>query len=119
MDKEKFYADELVRRDSKYNPLPPLFRQIAIIISSANEDLAINVSNNIMKYLYDEISHLVKIFGPAQSLIKRINRQYRYRILLSFSKKQGIMSEVREALSKFQTKGNIVIKIDVDPMNFL
>jgi len=119
MDKEKFYADELVRRDSKYNPLPPLFRQIAIIISSANEDLAMNVSNNIMKYLYDEISHLVKIFGPAQSLIKRINRQYRYRILLSFSKKQGIMNEIREALSKFETKGNIVIKIDVDPMNFL
>ncbi|QED23181.1 replication restart helicase PriA [Candidatus Deianiraea vastatrix] len=119
MNKAKFYDDELRRRDSKYNPLPPLYRQIAIIISSNNEDLASNIAKNMMKHLYDNISHIARIFGPAPSLIKRINRQFRFRILISFAKKQGFMQEIYDTISKFQAKCDVMIKVDVDPLNFL
>lgn len=114
-----FYEGELKRRNVKNNPLPPFARQVAIIISSNDEERAIQASSFVAKVLHKEISHIAKIFGPAESLIKRVNRQFRYRILISIKKDAEIMNKIRNIIMGFNIKSDVMIKIDVDPVNFI
>ncbi len=118
-DKAEFYAQEILRRNSKYNPLPPFYRQIAIIVASEEWQEAKNISTDFAKHLQKNLSNQIKIFGPAESLIKRVNKQYRYRILLSLPREKGVMNIVKNAIDSFPIKSSTMIKIDVDPVNFL
>ncbi len=117
-NKEAFYKSELARRDSKYSQLPPITRQIAIIIASEEDSDARTSANEMGKYLASSLGNLVKIFGPAPSLVKRVNKQYRYRLIISTAKNAQIMNQIRELVIAFKAVKSIV-KIDVDPKNFL
>ncbi len=118
-DKEGFYESEINRRNSKFNPLPPFYRQVAVIIAAEDFSDAKSISVALAKHFRVSVSQNVKIFGPAPSLVKRVNKQYRYRILLSCPKNTHYLNEIKSAIDSFGVKSNAMIKIDVDPLNFI
>jgi primosomal protein N' (replication factor Y) (superfamily II helicase) len=118
-DKAGFYESEINRRTSKFNPLPPFYRQVAVIIAAEDFSDAKSISVALVKHFRLNVSPNIKIFGPAPSLVKRVNKQYRYRILLSCPKNTQHLNEIKSAIDSFCVKSNAMIKIDVDPLNFI
>ncbi len=97
--------------------MPPFSKMASLIISSVYEDrlikfvhfLAVNKIN---------CGEIVKVLGPVESLIYKINKKYRYRFLVITSKKFDLKHYFDSWFSKVDIPWYIKIKIDVDPFNF-
>lgn len=118
-NQNEFYTSELIRRDGKYSKLPPFMRQIAIIVSSDDDSIAKESINIIAMNLQKDLGGIAKIFGPAPSLVKRINKQYRYRLIVVTNRDKSAIDKIRYRVLSIEIKNKVLTKIDVDPLNFI
>ena len=100
----------------KNNNLPPFERFISIIISGKNE-------KKIEKFAYklrDELNKNLnaKILGPVIAPIFKINKNFRYRILIRSKKTQKVQKHLSIILNNFRNQKEIKLVVDVDPISF-
>ncbi len=100
----------------KRNNLPPYERFISIILSGKNEKKIETFSNNLKKKLDKNLS--AKILGPVVAPIFKINKYFRYRILIRSKKSEKIQKTLSEILNTFKNQKEIKLAVDVDPISF-
>ena len=110
----KFYNNEMEYRKNMI--YPPYCHLVSILIESKNENLLIKSCQDIKKYLDEHLSH-VKIYGPAQSIIYRMNDIYRMRILIKF-KDSSLVYESLKTINDYYNKklnGKVRVICDFNP----
>ena len=100
----------------KKNNLPPYERFISIILSGKNEKKIETFSNNLKKKLDKNLS--ARILGPVVAPIFKINKYFRYRILIRSKKSEKIQKTLSEILNSFKNQKEIKLAVDVDPISF-
>ena len=100
----------------KRNNLPPYERFISIILSGKNEKKIETFSNNLKKDLDKNLS--AKVLGPVVAPIFKINKNFRYRILIRSKKSKKIQKNLSEILNSFKKQKEIKLVVDVDPISF-
>ncbi|MCB0280281.1 MAG: primosomal protein N', partial [Calditrichaeota bacterium] len=120
---KQFYAIEShLRQDIFY---PPFSRLINIRISSENEGQVFESISEFSNQLNRLIGDSIDLLGPVPCPIERINRKYRWQLLLKikssvdspqFELKQKLMHVKEFLLKKFNS---IHVAIDVDPYDLI
>lgn len=111
---EIFYNEELkMRKDLKY---PPFSNLVNIIISGKSYEKVSKTS-----YLLAEDIKSIKnstdceILGPAPSPFSKINKNYRWHILVKSFDLNIFISRFTKVFNKFKIEKNVRVLIDVDP----
>ena len=109
-----FLEKELILR--KKNNLPPFEKFISIILSGKNEKkieiFAYKLKDNLLKNLN------AKILGPVIAPIFKINKNFRFRILIRSKKTHKIQKQLSNILSNFKNDREIKLAVDVDAISF-
>jgi len=113
-DPYTFLKKELLLRKEK--KLPPFYRLISLIISGKNESLIMKFATNIKSKL-PKINQ-VNVLGPVIAPITKLNKKYRYRILIRYPKNLFIQKYLSQTLNKIKIVSGIKLEVDVDPINF-
>ena len=113
-DPDIFLKKELELR--RLNNLPPFERFIGLIITGKNEKIleseSIKFKNFIEKYIKG------KVLGPVNAPIYRLNRKFRFRLLIRAKKTLEIQNSLIKIIPKFKFSKGIKLTVDVDPINF-
>ena len=59
-----------------------------------------------------------KILGPVIAPIFKINKNFRYRILIRSTKTQKMQKSLSNVLNNFKNQKEIKLAVDVDPISF-
>jgi len=109
-----FLEKELVLR--KRNNLPPFERFISIILSGKNQKIIESFAYKLKEKLDNNLN--AKILGPVIAPIFKINKNFRYRILIRSKKTQKIQKTLSNILNNFKNQKEIKLAVDVDPISF-
>lgn len=114
-DWKSFYFRELEER-KKYD-MPPYSRLATITISGTDnsfvENMAIKIFESAPK------NPKVIVLGPSQSFLFKLNKKYRWKILLKFKKDFPIQFYIKSWISQFDIRSSkFKILINIDPYNF-
>ncbi len=109
-----FLEKELLLR--KRNNLPPFERFISIILSGKNEKKIELFAHKLKEKLDNSLN--AKILGPVVAPIFKINKNFRYRILVRSKKTQKIQKNLSNVLNNFKNQKEIKLAVDVDPISF-
>ncbi len=117
-DYELFYAKELhFRKVMRY---PPFASLANIVFRSERQEEALRMSGEIGELLKDE-KEGVRILGPAEAPVPRVNKEFRYQMLLKAGQRKRL-SELLDRIRQLAIERNwpaTAIVIDVDPLNLL
>ena len=111
---EKLLSNELSIREK--NKLPPFIRLVAIIISSKEPSLSLQGATEIKNKLIN-IKDL-EVFGPVDSPLFKIKKNFRSRLLIRFSSRFLKQKEIIKVLNGLKISSKIKLTVDVDPVNF-
>lgn len=105
-----FYEYELEQR--KIGRMPPFIKLIHVSISHYNEAQAYEIAKKFSFYV--KKFTMIDAMGPTASLLLKINKRYRYSILLKVKKNIILKNLIilRDKIDRYN------IKIDVDPLDF-
>ncbi len=109
-----FLEKELILR--KKNNLPPFERFISIILSGKSEKKIETFAYKLKDKLEKNLN--AKILGPVIAPIFKINKNFRFRILIRSKKTQNIQKHLSNILSNFKNHKEIKLAVDVDPISF-
>ncbi len=109
-----FLEKELILR--KKNNLPPFERFISIILTGKSEKKIESFSYKLKDELDKNLN--AKILGPVVAPIFKINKNFRFRILIRSKKTQKIQKHLSKILSNFKNHKEIKLAVDVDPISF-
>jgi primosomal protein N' (replication factor Y) len=110
----KFYMSEFKNRQDF--DMPPFCNLFKISFSDANEQKAMKLATKFVTSIdYDEN---VEIIGPSPSAIIRINRMYKYNLILKAKKNFNLQEFLKEQIQKHNLS-SLKMRIDVNPMNFI
>jgi len=123
-DFKGFYAQESIfRKEAGY---PPFARLIKIGITSESMREVNQISRSIVSRLKFHSNDYYTVFGPAPAPIVRLNKKYRWQILLKVDiKKDRTGKKVRRLLKTvleqpvFGKRGSQSISVDVDPIDMM
>ena len=117
-DYELFYAKELnFRKVMRY---PPFASLANIVFRSEKQEEALRMSGEIAELLKDE-KEGVRILGPAEAPVPRVNKEFRYQMLVKAGQRKRL-AEILDRIRKRATERNwpaTALVIDVDPLNLL
>ena len=115
-----FYNTEIrLREQLKY---PPFCDIVIIRFISENEKNISELSNIIYKYLKTKLlKHNFSIFEPMPSPIDRIQKNYRWRIILKGNVTEEVNKILNDCLKQFYQidKNKVKISIDINPNNMI
>ena len=109
-----FLEKELILR--KKNNLPPFERFISIVLSGKSEKKIEIFANKLKNKLEKNLN--AKILGPVIAPIFKINKNFRFRILIRSKKTQKIQKHLSNILSNLKNQKEIKLAVDVDPISF-
>jgi primosomal protein N' (replication factor Y) len=116
-DYVSFYEIEILNR--KEFGWVPFRRIIRLVMRSTNLDILVksinNIKTKIKKYLRKDSS----ILGPAPCPIEKINRNFRYQIILISDKIGKILKIASYAKQLSKKEKSIYLEIDVDPISMM
>lgn len=111
-----FYREEMdFRKVARY---APYYFHVLFTISSERMADVIEGAHHVHQTLSQQMSNTSIIVGPAPSPIERMNKQYRFQILLKYKRESGLI-DVLKALDDhffetYKAKG-LSLKIDINP----
>ncbi|MCD4670755.1 MAG: primosomal protein N' [Actinomycetia bacterium] len=112
-DYEKFYREELEsRRELSY---PPFSNLVNIIISGHNALAVKDEAKKLLDKINKDIKINTDILGPAQAPFYKINKFYRWHILLKTKEIDSLTRELGELLKSYRKNKDIRLIIDIDP----
>ena len=125
-DYESFYQNEIVfRKNVKY---PPFSEIINVIFTGTDEKRIFEMADGIKQIMtekvdfYGERKDYIAMYGPTPCGVAKIRNQYRYHILIKCTRADRVQtsfSEAVKALILANTKNDITVTVDVNPVNFL
>lgn len=118
----EFYTAEIAAREEF--DYPPFSQIIRLILSSQNgfraeksaQEIAMRLSLMVEKF---GISERIEVLGPTPCVIERINRQYRFQILIKNKMGEKGHQFVSSFMNKIIMPKDIRLAIDVDPLDIL
>jgi len=112
-DYEKFYMEELEnRRELSY---PPFSNLVNIIISGHNASAVEDGAKKVLDKINKDIKINIDMLGPAPAPFYKINKFYRWHILLKTKEIDSLTAELGESLKSHRKNKDIRLIIDVDP----
>ncbi|SDK22349.1 primosomal protein N' [Lacicoccus qingdaonensis] len=115
-DYAAFYEKELAfRRLARYSPY---YFHVLFTVSHEQVKKCLEATTHIHKELVDSVTDKAIIVGPSPSPIERINRQYRFQILLKYKSEPNlidVLHKINEYYNERYKKDKLSLKIDVDP----
>ncbi len=117
-DYELFYAKELQFR--KVMRYPPFASLANIVFRSEKQEEALRMSGEIAELLKEE-KEGVRILGPAEAPVPRVNKEFRYQMLVKAGQRKRL-ADILELIRIRATERNwpaTALVIDVDPLNLL
>ncbi len=119
-----FFRKEL--RDRRGPGYPPISRMINILFRGEDENRVQKLAEEIARLIQPH-AKLFRMLGPTPALLKRIENNYRYQIVLLSPKKDdagglAMKNAIRQAFAIYREKNRIYkvqVVIDVDPMSIL
>lgn len=120
-DYKSLYDSEIKSRQRLQ--YPPFSRLVSIMIRGEVQEQVIEIAQDI-KQQFDRNLEVSAVLGPAPPAIERVARQFRRRILIKLPEKYGktvklekmLVKRVTDEFRKSSRKDQIVISIDVDPI---
>ncbi|RPG99138.1 MAG: primosomal protein N' [Candidatus Pelagibacter sp. TMED118] len=109
------FLENEIKIRKKFN-LPPFERFISFILTSRDLKKLYNQSVDFKNFLIKNTE--IKVLGPVEAPIFKINKNYRYRILLRSTKSLNLQKKLTNLLKKFQIQPGVKLTIDVDPISF-
>ncbi len=113
-DPDIFLSRELEIR--KKNKLPPFERFISLILTGEDEYKLEKNALYLKDFLKDNLS--AKVLGPVNAPIFKLNRRFRFRLLIRGTKSLSLQNSIAKLISKFKLTNGIKLTVDVDPINF-
>jgi primosomal protein N' (replication factor Y) len=118
----KFAELELSHR--KEHLYPPFQRLARLIVRSKNESAAMNFADTLAGAFREamrkpERQAAVRLLGPAECPVYRLNTYYRYHFQLQSASPRVLHEVLREVLSVARPPSNVEFQVDVDPFNML
>jgi primosomal protein N' (replication factor Y) len=110
----KFYMSEFKNRQDF--SMPPFCNLFKISFSDVNEEKAMKLAIKFATSL--DYNENVEIIGPSASAIIRLNRVYRYNLILKANKSFDLQGFLSEQIQKHNLS-SLKMRIDVNPMNFI
>ncbi len=110
----KFYMSEFKSRQDF--SMPPFAKLFKISFSDISEENAMKLATKFISSM--DYHPMVEIIGPAPSAIIKLNRLYRYNVLLKSSHQFNLQIFLQEQIKKHKLSSP-KIRIDVNPMNFI
>ena len=115
-DYAAFYEKEMAfRRLARYSPY---YFHVLFTVSHEQVKKCLEATTHIHKELVDSVTDKAIIVGPSPSPIERINRQYRFQILLKYKSEPNlidVLHKINEYYNERYKKDKLSLKIDVDP----
>ena len=112
-DYHQFFKEEMALR--KMANYPPFVHLASVLVSSKNENLAINQSRLIGDYLKKTAG--LQVLGPAPALIYRLDDKYRFYILIKFKDSRLIYPSLQNIVAKHRNDQNLQVIVDFNPYN--
>lgn len=109
-DYEAFYRKEIESRALAY--YPPYCYMLSILFSYKQENEVVLLASKVAKYLKSKVEH-IRVLGPSPCLITKMHDDYRYRILIKYTKHEALFEAINTILKNVKTK--VKIDIDVNP----
>ncbi len=121
MGMEEFYREELaVRRELGF---PPFSRLVRTVVRSPQREQAsrsAELLGEMMRGMLEGAGEQsVEVLGPAPSPLERVNRNWRYQIILRGSSVAVPARIVRAVLAEGALPKTVYVEVDVDPVNLL
>ena len=113
-NRTRFYTYEFKQR--KDFGMPPFSQLFKITFSDMSSDRAMKGALKFVSEL--EYNSEIEILGPAPSAIIRLNRMYRYNVMLKTNNDFDLQGFLYNQLQKNELK-NLKMRIDINPMNFV
>ena len=98
------------------NNLPPFERFISLILSGRNKEKVEALGFKIKERLEKNLN--LKILGPVSAPIFKINKNFRFRLLIRSKKSQKIQKQLSNILNNYTNSSKIKLVVDVDPISF-
>lgn len=120
-DYEEFYEHEIKAREEYC--YPPFSTLIRFVSSSEDEALAIETANQFHELIYNLESFQAsntRILGPSPCMMSRLNKKYRYHILLKIPHGENTaqaIDEAKEIFKGFKKSSRVTFTIDIDNVN--
>jgi len=111
-----FLADEGAERSEL--GYPPFGRLANVLFTGSDEKLVKQAATIAAERLYERAGSDLRVLGPSSSPISRINRAYRWHILVKASHAVDMPAVLRETLGDLRFKG-VKLGIDVDCLDIL
>lgn len=119
----KFAELELAHR--KEHQYPPYQRLARLIVRSQNENAAMTFADTLAGAFREALkkperqSPGVRLLGPAEAPVYRLNGYYRYHFQLQSASPRLLHEVLREVLSVARPPSSVEYQVDVDPFNML
>ncbi|HJZ91784.1 MAG TPA: primosomal protein N' [Gemmataceae bacterium] len=119
----KFAELELAHR--KEHMYPPYQRLARLIVRSQNEGAAMTFANTLAGAFREALrkadrqSPGLRLLGPAEAPVYRLNGYYRYHFQLQSASPRLLHDVLREVLSVARPSSSVEFQVDVDPFNML
>ncbi len=114
-DYDSFVEFELQNRLNAM--MPPVSRIVMIKASSEDEHRVKAFMDSLVGNFLDLKD--VDILGPSPAPIYKIKNKFRYRIIIRANRKTDIQKQLHNVLEKVKIPHKVIIKVDVDPYNFM
>lgn len=118
----EFYDTEIKAREEF--DYPPFSKIIRLVLSSENsfraeksaQEIALRLCTMVEKF---GISERIEVLGPSPCVIEKINRQYRFQIIIKNKLEEKGQNFISGFLNKITLPKDIKMVVDVDPLDIL
>lgn len=114
-DKQGFLA--LEKQSRRIAGLPPFGRLAAVIVDSISEEAAAKAARKLGQTAPSVDG--VMVFGPAPAPLYKLRNRFRHRLLVQAGKQVHLQKLVSEWIEDSLLPGNVSVRVDVDPYNFM
>jgi primosomal protein N' (replication factor Y) len=116
-DIESFWSQEA--NDREIAKVPPFGRFASIILSGVNLKNVEEAGRSLLKNSAGLEALGMQVFGPAPAPISLVKGKYRQRMLIKSNNRTAFQLPLSKWISGYKNRKGVIIKIDIDPYNFL
>lgn len=114
-DFENFYNNEIVFRDLM--GMPPFKRLVKIVVRGIYEDKVKKNCTELKDLIDREVTSGVEVLGVAPCMLTKLNKNYRYQILIKSKRLESIQTILLKVLPVFKVSQDCYLEVDTDPVD--
>lgn len=113
---EAFFDQELaIRKDTQF---PPFSRMVNIVVRAKKASNAKLFADELATRLRAVLKN-TQVYGANECPIEKIREYYRYQVLLRSNRPTDMLNGLNKVVSELKVPYNVVMEIDVDPVDLL